>query len=59
MISSLVGTPSSLRPRSDFLSAAFCKGNRVTLQPARIQTAQDFGNLFGLAGGLTATLFSC
>lgn len=27
-------------PQPDFFNSAFCKGNRMTLQPARIQTAQ-------------------
>ena len=48
-----------LHPQSDFFNSASCKGNRVTLQPAKLQTAQNFGNLFGLAGGLAAILFGC
>lgn len=48
-----------LHPQSYFFNSAFCKGNRVTLQPAKIQTAQNFGNLFGLAAGLAAILFGC
>lgn len=48
-----------LHPQSDSFNSAFCKGNRVTLQPAKIQTAQNFGNLFGLAESLAAILFSC
>lgn len=48
-----------LHPQSDSFNSAFCKGNRVTLQPAKIQTAQNFGNLFGLAESLAAILFGC
>lgn len=60
MISSLVDISLlPLPPQSDFFNSAFCKGNLVTLQPAGIHTAQNFRNLFGLAGGLVAILFSC
>lgn len=41
-------------PPADSFNLAFCKGNRVTLEPARIQPAQDVGCLCGLAGGLAA-----
>lgn len=60
MIPGLVDTsPLPLPPQSDCFNPAFCRGNRVTPQPTRIQTVQNFGNLFGLAGGLVAILFSC
>lgn len=45
-----------LPPQSDFFNSAFCKGNLVTLQPARIQTAQTFKNLWA-GWGPAAVLF--